>query len=559
MQQKLVQDKDNEEDLRRPLVSDDHQHEVREPAAPPRESAWCLGAGAAVPVAVQYLMPVLLFLCAAIFAGSNLAVGASVFVVVNLGDERIVTQSLFDFTLGNSVRDMWNAEVYALSLIILIFSGIWPYLKLAIMLVCWWLPAKFINSKLRERMLMVLDALGKWSLIDSFVLTMMMVAFHFHLDLSAPPGEQSQPGSSLSVYVNPGLGFYCFLFATIFSLILTHVVLHFERATTSKQPLWENNTPELALRRAAQKKGGFGSAKATLSINANPGDDAGVGAGWRDAVVTPVLASSVVLQVVGAYVLTFRFTFGGIAAWALNLIQQEQRLMHGPSLINRPYSLFSLGETIPDVADVTSSQLGMRAIQATFFLFAFVVPLCQVGVLLVLWNVPLRLRRQTRLFLAAEVLHAWSGLEVLVFSIVVALLELGQFVQFIVRPYCDPSPGSGSAFILPGGLTIDGILRKASGAFQLQLAGDDTCFDVHAELDMGCWLLFAASLLSLGGSSFVLTTCHSALERRRALGPNTSEQRRRQATQVDGHLVSEEQLRHQNSELSSSTAFGGSE
>lgn len=33
----------------------------------------------------------------------------------------------------------------------------------------------------RERLLAFLDALGKWSLIDMFVLVMMMVAFRFQL------------------------------------------------------------------------------------------------------------------------------------------------------------------------------------------------------------------------------------------------------------------------------------------------------------------------------------------------------------------------------------------
>ena len=47
-----------------------------------------------------------------------------------------------------------------------------------------------------------------------------------------------------------------------------------------------------------------------------------------------------------------------------------------------------------------------------------------------------------------------------------------------------------------------------------QLHGDDTCFTVIADLQDGCWLLFAASVLSLLGSRFVLRTCHAALATR---------------------------------------------
>eukprot|EP00854_Cymbomonas_tetramitiformis_P002840 gene2840-3638_t len=92
------------------------------------------------------------------------------------------TVNIFNFTLANSVRDMWNAKVYTLALLIAVFSGGWPYAKLALMLVCWAVPPHLFDAKHRGRMLLALDLLGKWSLIDTYVLVLMMVAFHFYLD-----------------------------------------------------------------------------------------------------------------------------------------------------------------------------------------------------------------------------------------------------------------------------------------------------------------------------------------------------------------------------------------
>ena len=48
-----------------------------------------------------------------------------------------------------------------------------------------------------------------------------------------------------------------------------------------------------------------------------------------------------------------------------------------------------------------------------------------------------------------------------------------------------------------------------------ELHGDDRCFDVAAQLDTGCWQLFAASVLSVVVSRYVLHECHDALEARR--------------------------------------------
>ena len=43
-----------------------------------------------------------------------------------------------------------------------------------------------------------------------------------------------------------------------------------------------------------------------------------------------------------------------------------------------------------------------------------------------------------RTFVLAEVLNAWSALEVFVISIIAALLEISQFASFIVGDDCDP-------------------------------------------------------------------------------------------------------------------------
>jgi hypothetical protein len=74
---------------------------------------------------------------------------------------------------------MWQAEVYPLAILIAVFSGGWPYLKLLLMLVCWFMPLNKLKLKYREKLLVFLDAMGKWSLIDAYVLVLMVVAFRF--------------------------------------------------------------------------------------------------------------------------------------------------------------------------------------------------------------------------------------------------------------------------------------------------------------------------------------------------------------------------------------------
>lgn len=105
---------------------------------------------------------------------------------------------------------MWDAKVYVLAVLIAFFSGAWPYVKLACMAVCWVAPTGVLSIRRRESILKLMDMLGKWSLIDFFVMVMFMCAFMFNMALV--------PQLVIVVTVVPKWGFYGFLLATMISL-----------------------------------------------------------------------------------------------------------------------------------------------------------------------------------------------------------------------------------------------------------------------------------------------------------------------------------------------------
>ena len=85
--------------------------------------------------------------------------------------------------------------------------------------------------KTRGILLQCLDILGKWSLIDLIVLVMMMVAFRFHI-VSPDDLEFLPPGIlEADIIVTAGWGIFAFIIATVISLILSHVMIAFHRAT----------------------------------------------------------------------------------------------------------------------------------------------------------------------------------------------------------------------------------------------------------------------------------------------------------------------------------------
>lgn len=86
------------------------------------------------------------------------------------------TTSIFQFTLASSIKDFWDSKAYILAILIVTLSGIWPYIKLLILLFVWIKP---INQITREKIIKFIDRFGKLSFIDLFVTLYMILSFHF--------------------------------------------------------------------------------------------------------------------------------------------------------------------------------------------------------------------------------------------------------------------------------------------------------------------------------------------------------------------------------------------
>jgi hypothetical protein len=115
---------------------------------------------------------------------------------------------------------VWDAKVYALATLIAFFSGAWPYVKLICLFVCLTFPTRYLNQERRETALVIMDILGKWSLIDFYVMILFMSAFALKINLSSPDPVSPQLINKIVIntYVLPKWGIYSFLIATISAL-----------------------------------------------------------------------------------------------------------------------------------------------------------------------------------------------------------------------------------------------------------------------------------------------------------------------------------------------------
>ena len=128
--------------------------------------------------------------------------------------------------------------MWSLAIIIALASGAWPYIKLILLGYAWFCPPTVLNTRRRGKLLSILDILGKWSVVDQFIMVMLMVVFRFLFYL--PPEGSTiaylpPPGFMyLEVRINPQWGFYGFFMAALGSLVVNHFIVIQHRNVVSE-------------------------------------------------------------------------------------------------------------------------------------------------------------------------------------------------------------------------------------------------------------------------------------------------------------------------------------
>jgi hypothetical protein len=130
-----------------------------------------------IPKLVRWIMPLIIVGNIAFFLSGHLSLGATVNIEAELAGEKFRVEKFFEFSMARSTVDIWNAGGRELAIMILVFSGIWPYTKSLMTFVLWFLPPSRVSISRRGSILLWLDWLAKWSMIDIFVLVISIAAF----------------------------------------------------------------------------------------------------------------------------------------------------------------------------------------------------------------------------------------------------------------------------------------------------------------------------------------------------------------------------------------------
>ncbi|EDQ91162.1 uncharacterized protein MONBRDRAFT_31417 [Monosiga brevicollis MX1] len=274
------------------------------------------------------------------------------------------------------------------------------------------------------------------------------------------------------MWVAPEPGLFAYWTVIVLSLMATHIMVYTHRRCVAE------NTQQQALRSSeaeALAHHAFRTPAGYFRLNR-----AGVG------IMVFQFLLIICAIIIGSIITAYTFHIKGLVAWLLN---------EDDFAIDRTYSLWSMFMNLPDSSPHPNG-VTIRAIQALYLLFAFIVPILQQIMLAVLWLMPLRPRSQELVYWFSEICFAWSALEVYLLSIIVALLQLPQLAQFIIGSKCD---------------AINALLRTL---FEPVLGNESMCFDVSTELNHGTLVLGLCVLLNFVVTIIVMRMSRFAINDR---------------------------------------------
>lgn len=361
----------------------------------------------------RHLLPMLLILSTLLLVSSHVSMSADTSIQITFGDHSFDLRSIFPFDLQHAAKTMWGSHAYISLVIILVFSAIWPYLKLMVLFFCWYRSERYLSAPLREKLLVTSDSLGKFSLVGVYVLVLEVVSFHYRITSSFLEVEGS---------VTPKYGLYSFVASTGLSLISGHVLVHLNRGElhTRDENFVEPLIEHSFLFRSGERK--------QLSRR-------------FQGVLLSCLFGSILLLAVGINREIIVVDTGGVAG-----------KMIGPDA-HREFSLVSLGREF--VNRVPNQRYTAPLLQLVYIFFAAVAPILTLITILALLIFPCSYRHQHFLLHVCEILNAWSGVEVFAISTVVTVLQISSFSASFLERRCD--------FIFPDEescLTVNASIRR---------------------------------------------------------------------------------------------------
>jgi len=463
-----------------------------------------------IPLAIRISVPIIIVGNIALFASGHLSLGGTVMIAMEFGNQNLILDEFYNFSILGTVVEMWNAGARGMTILIALFSILWPYAKQITTLVLWFMPPTAVSSKRRGRIFSWLDALGKLSFMDIFILIIAMVAFR--VSISSPEVNFfPEDFYSVDLVLVALWGLWSNMLAQILSQLTSHVIVYYqEKVVREARTRYEQSTSQhdgdveeagdpttgahtsspdsestsssknncLAQRtgdnkdkdqrkcRLDKQSYGVGDHKPQRKLRVKSGVNLLV-------ILTAILAA--IFMIVGCALPAFHFELLGIVGIVVESGQKFDRAI-------AYYSIFSIVKNLFEQAaflDLPGQYLGLGLLSIILIATVLIMPLLLIGLFLRLWFAPLTRHQMERTLFRIEIIKSWQYSEVFILSVIIAAWQVGGLSGYMVNEYCGP---------------LEGIFSTLT-QFNLIEVEDGQCFYVRSKVEAGTYMLVVGAFL----------------------------------------------------------------
>jgi hypothetical protein len=394
-----------------------------------------------IPLWIRLIMPVVILGNIGLFLSGHLSLAATVNIEATLAGQSFRVGNFFEFSMAFSIVEIWNAGGKELAIMILLFSGVWPYTKQVITLALWFSPPTMLSVSKRGSTFLWLDSLAKWSMVDIFVLVITVAGFRVSIQ-SPDVGFLPEDFYSLDLLVVPLWGLYANMIAQIVSQISSHCIVYYHRKVVAEAI--ERHEESLHLKMtvtfiiddededdAEEESTPFALTSLSRPTPVDPKDKLASHAfarphrGESDKLVArrgvnlmliSVAVIMSVLVILGCILPAFSQEVLGIIGV---LVESGQEFKQA----NKQHSIFSIFEMFLEQARFTGRTadfVGLGSLGSLLILSVLIIPVVQGGVLLYQWFRPMTRKTRYRVEVLVEILQAWQYAEVFLLALIIA-------------------------------------------------------------------------------------------------------------------------------------------
>jgi hypothetical protein len=423
-------------------------------------------------------------------------------IEASIAGENLTVEKFFEFSMARSTIDIWRAGGRELAILIFIFSGVWPYTKQLITLALWFMPPSRVSIARRGSILLWLDWLAKWSMVDIFVLVISIAAFRVSVvspELSFLPKDFY----SIDMMVVPLWGLYANMIAQLISQVSSHFIIHYHRRIVKEaqkgmkflqqrdgqetrlytngandvsrvsvdQSLQSDSSVDDSIQREALRKHKFSRP------HRGETERLVVRKGINVALFFGVFSMAIFI-IIGSSVPSFSIENYGLVGVAVEFGQNFESATTEHSV----FSVLSLHLQQARFLGSGIGFLGMLTMSVLVVTTVLIIPILQSLALMRQWFFPATRKKRARMAVFIEVLQAWQYVEVYLMAVFVSSWQLGPISEFMINSYC----GNLKDFFAQA--VYYGVLHE----------DDAQCFSVKASIEGGFyWLAIGAIILAL--------------------------------------------------------------